>query len=324
MSRSFEPVQLGSIELFCKAAALGSFTAAAEALGITPAAVSRSVARLESRLGARLFTRSTRRIRLTAEGQAYHQHCQQALDQIAEAERAIAGRQQVPQGRLRVSVGTVYAQYRLMALLPGFQARYPQVALELHVANHNVDLVADGHDLAIRPGEPGDSALIARKLEDATLGVFGAPSYLSRCGRPQRLEDLARHDRLLFVRPSTGRPMPWLLRDDQGQDVDLNLDSPWQVHDDVQASLLWAAHGGGLVQTYHFAAATFGGALEEVLPQTAGRSRPFYVLYPHQRLLSARVRAFVDYLCRSVQEHQTSFQAGEGRSVGREGEGVLR
>ncbi|MFN6996667.1 MAG: LysR family transcriptional regulator, partial [Aquincola tertiaricarbonis] len=135
MARSFDPVQLGSIELFCKAAELGSFTAAAEALGVTPAAVSRSIARLEQRLGVRLFVRTTRSIRLTEDGALYRAECQQALEQIAEAERAITGRQTTPTGLLRISVPTTYAHHRLLPLLPAFAQAYPGVALELNIGS---------------------------------------------------------------------------------------------------------------------------------------------------------------------------------------------
>lgn len=309
MSRSFDPVQLGSIELFCKAAELGGFTAAAEALGLTPAAVSRSVARLEARLGARLFVRTTRSIRLTADGELYRSQCQQALEQIAEAERAIAGHQQTPRGRLSLGVGTVYGHHRVVPLLPRFRERYPQVEIELHASNRNIDFVEDGHDLAIRLGEPRDSRLIARKLEDASVGVFAAPSYLKRHGTPTTLEDLRQHETVVFVRPDGGRAMPWLFTDGQGGELELTPPSRQRVHEDVQATLAWAAAGGGLVQTYHFAAASWGRQLVEVLGAHAGRSRPFYVLYPRNRHLSARVRAWVDFLLDALARPSASAQA---------------
>ena len=298
MARSFDPVQLGSIELFCKAAELGSFTAAAEALGVTPAAVSRSIARLEQRLGVRLFVRSTRSIRLTGDGELYRTECQQALEQIAEAERAITGHQRTPSGLLRISVPTTYAHHRLLPLLPAFNAAYPGVALELNISNRNVDLVDDGYDLVIRLGEPQDSRLIARKLEDATLGLFASPAYLQARGTPQQLDDLAHHDCIQFILPSTGRPLPWLLRDAQGSVIEHALKASRQVHEDVLGVVTWARAGGGISQIYHFIAeeAVRRGELVEVLPQLAGATRPFSILYPQNRHLSARVRAFVEFL----------------------------
>lgn len=298
MTRHFEPVQLGTIELFCKAAELGSFTAAAEALGLTQGAVSRSIARLEERLGVRLFQRSTRSVRLTDDGELYRSQCQQALDQIAEAERAITGHQAEPAGTLRISVPTTYGNFRLLPLLPRFSARFPKVALEVDISNRNVDLVEDGFDLAIRLGEPKDSRLIARKLEDATMGVFAAPAYLKRAGTPHTLDDLRRHACIQFVLPSSGRPMPMIFRDEAGRDVDFPFTSRLRVREDVLGAVTWARAGGGLFQIYHFIAQEFvaRGELVEVLQPFNGRSRPFSVLYPQNRHLSARVRAFVDFL----------------------------
>ncbi len=297
MTRHFEPVQLGTIELFCKAAELGSFTAAAEALGLTQGAVSRSIARLEERLGVRLFQRSTRSVRLTDDGELYRSQCQQALDQIAEAERAITGHQAEPAGTLRISAPTTYGNFRLMPWLPRFSARFPKVAVEVDISNRNVDLVEDGYDLAIRLGEPKDSRLIARKLEDATMGVFASPAYLERAGTPASLDDLRRHACIQFVLPSTGRPMPMIFREG-GRDIDFPFTSRQRVRDDVLAAVTWARAGGGLFQIYHYIAQEFvaRGELVEVLQPFNGRSRPFSVLYPQNRHLSARVRAFVDFL----------------------------
>ncbi|MEC5398672.1 LysR family transcriptional regulator [Uliginosibacterium sp. H1] len=301
MSRSFDPVQLGSIELFCKAAELGSFTAAAEALGVTPAAVSRAIGRIEERLGVRLFVRSTRRMRLTDDGQLYHEQCRQALAQIEEAERAITGHQMVPAGVLRISVPTTYGHSRVMPLLPAFRARYPAVSVEVEVSNRNIDFVEQGFDLAIRLGAPPDSRLVARKLEDASMGVFASPDYLSRHGEPRTLDELQQHTSAQFVRPSTGRVMPWVFRRD-GADIELQLDSPVRVLEDVLGCVSFARAGGGLVQIYHFVVAEqlARGELVEVLKPYAGRSRPFSILYPHNRHLSARVRAFVDFMLQAV------------------------
>lgn len=302
MSRAFDPVQLGSIELFCKAAELGSFTATAQVLGVTPASVSRSIQRIEARLGVKLFNRTTRSVRLTHDGELYRAQCQQALDQIAEAERALTGRQRHPKGLLRVSVGTVYAHHRLVPLLPGFMAAYPEIELELNVSNRNIDFVEDGYDLAIRLGEPRDSRVIARKLEEASVGVFCSPDYAARRPPPTSLDALHQHDLIQFITPSTGRPFPWSFIDDKGLPVEVSVHSRQRVLEDVLAGLGWAVAGGGLFQIYHFVAAEAirQGKLVEVMAPFAGRSRPFYALYPQHRHLSARVRAFVDYLLAAV------------------------
>lgn len=296
--RIFDPIQLGSIELFCKAAELGGFSAAAESLGLTPASVSRSIKRLEARLSVRLFSRTTRHVRLTGEGELYWQECRQALEQIAAAERALAGQQQVPSGLLRLSVGTLYANYRLLPLLSHFTATYPQVELELSLSNRVVDIVDEGYDLAIRIGTPQDSRLIAHKLEEATVGVFATPDYLARRGVPQTPDDLAAHDCLQFVLPTSGRAMPWIFTAPDGREMEYAGRSRLRLLDDALGCVSWGCAGGGLFQTYHFIAApaVARGELVEVLQAYGGRSRQFSVIYPQNRHLSARVRTFVDFM----------------------------
>jgi DNA-binding transcriptional LysR family regulator len=301
MTRAFDAMQLGSIELFCRSAELGGFTAAAAAVGVTPAAVSRSVGRLETRLGARLFVRTTRQIRLTDDGRLYYEQCLQALQQIAEASRAVAGHQVEPSGALRISAPTTYAHYRLFPMLPRFVAAYPKVHIEISVSNRNIDFVEEGFDLAIRLGTPQDSRLVARKLEDATLGVFASPRYLKDHGTPKNPGDLKKHDCIQFVLPSTGRPLPWLFREG-GVDVERTLGGSVRVVDDVLGCFNHARAGGGLVQIYHFIAseAVRRGELVEVIKRSSGRARAFSVLYPQNRHMSTRVRAFVDFLISEV------------------------
>lgn len=297
MSRSFDPVQLGSIEMFCKAAELQGFTAAAQALGVSAAAVSRSVGRLEERLGAKLFTRTTRLMRLTEEGRAYFEQCRQALAQIENAERAINGRQAEPSGLLRISMPTTYGHYRVLPALPRFMAQYPKVKVELDLSNRNIDFVEDGYDLTIRGGAPTDSRLVARKLEEASFGIFAAPQYLARRGTPQTPEQLQDHDCIEFVMPSTGRGRTWLFCH-AGHEIDMAVPSRVSLQGDLLGCLSYAVGGGGLLQAYHFVARGHveSGSLVEVLQPYRGRSRPFSILYPHNRHLSAKVRAFVDFL----------------------------
>ncbi|RMC93440.1 LysR family transcriptional regulator [Aquitalea palustris] len=295
---AFDATQISTIALFCKAAELSSFSAAAEVSGLTPASVSRAIKRLEERLGVRLFSRTTRNVRLTSEGELYWQECRQALEQIAEAERTISGHQKVPSGLLRISVGTLYANFRLLPLLHEFTATYPQIELELSLSNRVADIVEGGYDLAIRVGTPQDSRLIVHKLEDATVGIFATPAYLARHGVPQQLDDLAQHDCLQFILPTTGRPMPWILQMPDGQPLDHQFHSRLRLLDDALGCISWGQADGGLFQTYHFitAPAVARGELLEVMQAYGGRSRQFSITYPQNRHLSARVRAFVDFL----------------------------
>ncbi|AOE85062.1 LysR family transcriptional regulator [Pseudomonas sp. TCU-HL1] len=298
MKRQFDDILLGSIELFCLAAEEGSFTAAALVAGVTPAAVSRSIARLEDRLGVRLFVRTTRSIRLTEGGRGYYEQCRQALAQLVEAERAVMGQQQEPTGVLRISIPTTYGHYRVLPLLPEFRRRFPQVKVEVHLSNRNIDFAAEGYDLAIRVRAQPDSTLIARHLEDAALVVIAAPDYLKRHGTPQTLDDLERHECIQFELPSSGRRISWLFLD-QGREREIFAESSYVLTDDVvMGGVTLARHGAGLFQTYRFIVERdlAEGSLMEVLQEYGGRSRPFTLLYPQNRHVPLRLRAFVDFL----------------------------
>jgi len=295
-------LQLGSIEQFCKAAETGGFTSAAESLGLTPAAVSRSISRLEEHLGVRLFLRTTRAVKLTPAGELYWKECRVALEQIAEAERAITGAQTVPSGPLRISVSAAYGTFRLLPLMPKFTELYPQIDIEISISDKIIDFVEEGFDIAIRLGIPQDSRLVAFKLEDAMLGVFGTPGYLAKKGAPRDIDDLAAHDCIQYISPNTGRPLQWLFTDQDGIQLEKPIISRMRVQNDALGAVAWVNAGGGLYQTYQFAVgdSVRRGDLVEVLQKFGGRSRPFSILYPQNRHLSARVRAFVDFLRSAV------------------------
>ncbi|HEY1028208.1 MAG TPA: LysR family transcriptional regulator [Pseudomonas sp.] len=297
MQRQFDDVMLGSIELFCLAAELGSFTAAGLAAGVTPAAVSRSIGRLEERLGSRLFVRTTRSIRLTEGGRGYYEQCRQALTQMVEAERTLTGQQQEPSGTLRISLPTTYGHHRILPLLPEFRRRFPKVQVDVHLGNRNIDFVGEGYDLAIRVRVQPDSTLIARPLEDARLVVVATPEYLARAGTPQTLDDLARHDCIQFELPSSGRRITWLFSED-GTEREILTEGGYVCSDDVLGGVTLAKHGAGLFQTYRFIVERelADGSLVEVLQPFAGRSRPFTLLYPHGRHMPLRLRTFVDFI----------------------------
>lgn len=292
---------LGSIELFCLAAELGGFTAAAAAAGVTPAAVSRSVARLEERMGVRLFVRTTRHMRLTDAGRVYFEQCQQAIGQLVEAERMVTGQQLRPVGMLRISVPTTYAHYRLLPLLPEFREHNPDVRLQVHVGNRNVDFSEEGFDLAIRVRAPADSGLIVRHLEDAALVLVASPDYLARRGTPTTLNDLPQHECIQFDLPSSGRRIAWLFKD-KSNDIEFHAEGGYALSDDVLGGVTLARHGAGLFQTYRFIVEDDlrEGRLVEVLQTVAGRSRPFNLLYPSNRHVPLRVRSFIDFLIQKV------------------------
>lgn len=297
MARRFDDLMLGSLELFCLAAEHESFTLAAQAAGLNPAAVSRTIARLEDRLGVRLFTRSTRRIHLTDAGRLYFDDCREALALLRNAESRVTGEQQAPSGLLRLSVASPYGHYRVLPLLPRFRALHPQVEFEVHMGNRNIDFTAEDFDLAIRGRTPPDSSLVARKLEDAELVLVAAPRYLARAGQPRSLEDLDRHECLQFLLPSTGQPIPWLFRRD-GQDVEVETPKSYRCVEDYLGPVTLAREGAGLLQTYRFIVQEdlAQGRLQELLPEAGGRSRPFSIVYPNREHNALRVRSFIDFL----------------------------
>jgi DNA-binding transcriptional LysR family regulator len=297
MNRQFDDILLGSIELFCLAAEAGSFTAAAHTAGVTPAAVSRSISRLEKRFGVRLFVRSTRSIRLTEGGKSYFEQSRAALNQLVEAERRVTGEQVQPSGTLRISVPTTYGHHRLLPLLPLFRAKHPLIKLEVQISNRNVDFHEENFDLAIRFRSPPDSTMIARHLEDATLVVVASPTYLKRAGTPRKLTELEQHECIQFDLPSSGRRIPWLFKED-GSEKEICLAGNYSCTEDVLAGVTLAKADAGLFQTYKFIVEKelADGSLVEVLQAFGGCSRPLSLLYPHGRSLPSRVRAIVDFM----------------------------
>lgn len=289
--------RLDDIEALILAVERGSLTAAATALGSTPSAVSRAISRLEQRLGVQLLRRSTRSLGLTEAGQRYLEQSRHAFALLDEAERTLQGQREHLAGRVRISAPTTYGQYRLPQRLRDFAARHPQVEIELAIGNRNVDLVAEGFDMAIRAGELPDSGLVARPLEDAAFCLVAAPAYLQAHGVPADTGALAAHRCLAFVMPSTGRVLPWRLREN-GRDVDWSPATALKVADDPLGVVALARAGAGICQTYEFIVADDlrRGDLVEVLPRTRGRTRMFSLLYAPHRQLPAASRALIEAL----------------------------
>lgn len=295
MARQFD--HMADVEAFVTIVDKGTISAAAVALGTTPSVLSRAVARLEARLGVQLLRRTTRRLSITEAGNLYLEQARSAFGLIADVERAIQGQGGALSGKVRISVPTTYGHYRLPALLRPFMEQHPQVVIELSINNRNVDLVDEGYDMAIRLGELADSGLAAKRLGDEPVCLVASPDYLRRAGTPEDLEQLAGHACLPFIMPSTGRQAPWLLRED-GQDLDWLAPARMLVTDDVLGVVSLAQQGLGICQTYYFVAEERlrSGQLVEVLPSLRGRSKPFSLIYPPHRRMSAASRALIDAL----------------------------
>jgi|SRR5471030_814354 len=297
MQRDFDDIMLGSLELFCLAADTGGFSRAATQAGVTPAAVSRAVSRLEERLGVRLFVRTTRQIRLTEAGERYRAQCLAALTLLKDAEMEASGQQTRPTGKVRISMPTAYAHWRVLPLLAEFQARYPQLAIDTHISNRNINFFEEGFDLAIRGAAPGDSNQVARKIEDAELIMVASPDYLNSAPPLLTPDDLLQHHCIGYELSSNGRRLPWLVQQ-QGKITEVPIDSHIQCSEDFIGGLTLARHNAGIFQIYRFVAQDdlTSGRLVEVLSEYGGATRPFYLLYPHARFLPLRTRTFIDFL----------------------------
>lgn len=289
--------RLSTIGLFCKAAEALSFTAAAELAGTTPSAVSKAVRRLEDQLGVRLFDRSTRAIRLTHEGVAYHQTCRDALNRIQEAEGLLAQRRSRPHGTLRVSVTPSYGVLELLPRLPRYLDRYQrEVKVVASLTNSVAALITEGFDVAIRIGKVADSRLVARQLRDAHVKVVASPVYLNRYGIPQVPEDLRQHQCIDLILPDTNKPVPWeFMRGKRLLEVpvaaSITVDLPL-------AAVSAAVSGGGFARLLDFsvAAEIAAGRLVEVLTAFRPPPTPISIVYSASRHLPVNVRTFVDFL----------------------------
>jgi DNA-binding transcriptional LysR family regulator len=293
-----DPVtSLPYLPVFIAAAEELSFSVAARKLAMTPAGVSRAIARLEDSLGTALFTRTTRSVRLTEEGRIFYDRCTETLANLGEAEESLRGRQSVAKGRLRVTAPSTYAHYRLMPALPKFMALHPAITIEVSITSRNLNLIDDGFDAAVRLGDLPDSRLISRKLEDAPVGFYASPAYLKSRGTPKTLEHLKSHNCLPFVRPSTGKATTWLYRS-KGVDGEFTPRGPIQIEEDVLGCLRAAIGGGGICQMLEFTAkeAVARGELVPILQSLKGRTRAFSLIYRRNTHLSAKMVALSQFL----------------------------
>ena len=290
----------GEIEVFVRVVEAGSFSAAARALRMTPSAVSKLIARLETRLGARLVSRSTRKLLLTPEGAAFYESGLRILADMAAAEReAAAGA--APRGRLRVNTYVPFGVHRLIPLLPRFLERYPEISVDLVLTDSVIDLMAERADVAIRAGPLGESRLVARKLGQSPVVVVAAPSYLERHGTPLTPADLDTHNRMGFgfVRHIDG----WPFLDAQGNAVMIPITGNAQVSDGEAMRLMTLAGAGiSRLARWHVAADIAAGRLVPLLEDfNPGDEEATHAVYVGQgRHLPARVRAFLDFLAESV------------------------
>jgi DNA-binding transcriptional LysR family regulator len=290
----------GEMEVFARVVELGGFSAAARAFRMTPSAVSRLVARLEARLGARLVNRSTRKLQLTPEGQAFCERAVRILADLDEAERE-AATGAVPRGPVRVNVNVPFGLHHLLPIVPAFLACHPDVTLDIVLTDTVVDLFEERADVAIRVGPLRASSLIARKLGESRMAVVAAPIYLARHGVPETPAELERHNRIgfNFVRMVEGWPFL-----EGGAVRRLPVSGNVQVSDGESArSLALAGVGIARLALFHVGPDIEAGRLVPLLePFNPGDAEDIHAVFvgPGGRV-PARVRAFIDFLAAHVQ-----------------------
>lgn len=289
---------LSHLESFVQSAEGGSFSAAARRLGLTPAAVSKNVARLEARLGVRLFQRSTRRLTLTEAGERFLAQVGGALETLQEAVAGLAQADGQPAGTLKVSMGQAFGRDHVLPMLGDFLARYPAIVPDWHFDNRQVDLIGEGFDAAIGGGIELSPGVVARELARIHVVPVASPAYMAERPLPAQPADLVRLDALLRRSSPTGRLRAWTLQRAGGQQATVELPRPRAIFNDPEAIAHAALMGLGVAMLpMPFVERSLrGGELVRLLPEWHFDAGAVWIYYPSRKLLPPKTRAFVDFV----------------------------
>lgn len=284
--------RLEAMNVFVAVADLRGFAPAARRLGLSPSAVTRLVAALEERLGTRLLQRTTRSVALTDAGARFLERARRILSDVAEAEGAAQAERNVPTGRFVVAAPLVFGRREVAPVMSAFLAKYPAVTCDLTLSDRNANLVDEGVDAAVRIGVLEDSSLVARTVGATRRVVVAAPKYLARRKKPRSPDDLAGHDLVHFS--AIPQATEWRFVHD-GEESRVPI-APRYVTNSADAAIAHAELGGGLttVLAYQVAEAIREGRLRVVLAEFEPEPLPIQIVYATTRLLSAKVRAFVE------------------------------
>jgi DNA-binding transcriptional LysR family regulator len=287
----------------------GSFARAAEALGLTPSGVSRAIARLETRIGVRLFDRTTRSLNLTDEGRLLYANINPLVLGIEDAVTLTAGSSGSVRGRLRVNADAFTSRLLLSPHIGRFLDLYPELSLELIARDQLGDLVADGFDIAVRFGDPPSSSLVARKLIDTRLVTVATPDYVKRHGRPAKPTDLASHVCIQVRSPVTGQPIPWEFK--RGRKVITVTTSARLLLGGVDTILGTCLSGAGIAQIKALGIQQLldEGRLVDLFPDWPDNRLALYALYPSRHLPAAKVRAFIDFVLAALAPNHVASRA---------------
>ena len=282
------------ISEFVYVAETTSFTQAAKKLNISTAHVSRRITALEQRLNVKLLYRTTRKVSLTQEGQLFYQHCRSVLDSIEEAERVVTNLQQKPQGHIRLTAPVTYGEQKILPLVNDFIHQHSEVQVSAYLSNQKVDMVEQGFDLAIRLGKLADSTLMARKLGSRTNYLCASPQYLEKYGMPHSLSELNDHSCLL------GTLDYWRFKV-AGKEKTIKVKGSLRYNNGTGLTDA-ALKGLGIVQLPDYYVKDFiaQGKLLPLLSQFQEADEGIWAVYPHNRQLSPKIRALVDYLSKHL------------------------
>ncbi|MBO6605174.1 MULTISPECIES: LysR family transcriptional regulator [Paracoccaceae] len=287
--------RLTEMEAFATVVDQGGFTDAARKMGISKSAVSKHVSSLETRLGARLLNRTTRRVSPTEIGLAYYDRARRVLNDAGEADALVTAMQSAPSGLLRVSVATDFGVNHLSPVLGQFLHSYPEITVNMILNNRYVELISEGFDMAIRVGDLEDSSLRARKLTETYKRMIAAPSYFEEFGRPEKIDDLNDHKLLHYSNQASGNV--WKLTAPSGEKRQVRTAGSLTVNDGQ--SLLNAAIGGlgiAYLPSFLYADAMRQGLLVDAIPDLPMEVHGIYAVYPPGRYTQPKVRAFIDFL----------------------------
>jgi DNA-binding transcriptional LysR family regulator len=293
--------RIDAMQAFVAVADLQGFAPAARKLGLSPSGVTRLIAALEDRLGARLLQRTTRSVTLTDVGARYLERVRRILTDVEEAESSAEGERTRPSGRLVVSAPIGFGRLHVSPVMSVYLMRYPEVSGDLRLSDRMINLVEDGVDLAIRIGHLADSSLVARHVGEMRRIVVASSAYLKRRGTPKTPEAIASHETIQFGAPIAS--LDWRFVED-GREIRVACASRFTTNS-ADAAIQYAEQGGGLarVLAYQAAEAIKAGRLRVVLEKFEQPPLPIHIVYPTSRLLSAKVRTFVDLVIETSDWH---------------------
>ncbi|MBR1192270.1 LysR family transcriptional regulator [Bradyrhizobium sp. AUGA SZCCT0160] len=293
--------RIDAMQAFVTVADLQGFAPAARKLGLSPSGVTRLIAALEDRLGARLLQRTTRSLMLTDTGARYLERARQILSDVEEAESAAEGERTRPGGRLAVSAPNGFGRLHVSPVMTAYLKRYPDVSAELRLSDRMINLVEEGVDLAVRIGHLPDSTLVARHVGEMRRIVVASKDYLKRRGEPKTPEAIATHDTIHFGAMSAAPDWRFAV---EGREIRVSS-TPRFTSNSADAAIQYAEAGGGLtrVLAYQAADSLKAGRLRIVLAEFEQPALPIHIVYPTSRLLSAKVRTFIDLVTETADWH---------------------